>query len=188
MSEMLDFPQLCAESKQLSGLTPQDEATLRELAALIVPALDAVTERFYSTLAAVPRTAAFIEGRVEMLKKTHRAWLESLFTRDLDAEYAQWMYQIGAVHVRVNLPVEFMTAGMSLVLRELLLLLGSSGSLDAEAKMRGGAAIGSVCGFSQLLMQKSYDSGKLAGELEKFLKITGMSRKLFDNLASAYKD
>ena len=187
MSDTLDFSLLCAESKQLSGLTREDEATLRELADLILPALDGVTERFYATLAAVPRTAAFIEGRVDLLKKTHRAWLESLFTRDIDADYAEWMYQIGAVHVRVNLPVEFMTSGMSLVLRELLLLLGASGHLDTATRARGGAAIGSVCGFSQLLMQKSYDSGKLAGELEKFLNITGMSRKLFDNLAAAYK-
>lgn len=187
MSDALDFHQMCDESKQLSGLTTQDEATLRELAGLIVPALDGVTDRFYTILGNVPRTAAFIEGRVEMLKKTHRAWLESLFTRNLDAEYTQWMYHIGSVHVRVQLPVEFMTAGMSLVLRELLVLVGGS-SLDPEAKTRAGAAIGSVCGFSQLVMQKSYDTGKLAGEVERVLKITGISRKLFDNLAAAYKE
>jgi hypothetical protein len=187
MSDALDFSQMCDESKLLSGLTAQDEATLRELAQLIVPALDGVTDRFYVVLGSVPRTAAFIEGRVDVLKKTHRAWLESLFTRSLDAQYTEWMYQIGTVHVRVQLPVEFMTAGMTLVLRELLVLVGGS-SLDAEAKTRASAAIGSVCGFSQLVMQKSYDTGKLAGEVERVLKITGMSRKLFDNLAAAYKE
>lgn len=187
MSDALDFRQMCDESKQLSGMTAEDEATLRELAGMIVPALDGVTDRFYTILGQVPRTAAFIEGRVDLLKKTHRAWLESLFTRQLDAEYTQWMYHIGTVHVRVQLPVEFMTAGMSLVLRELLVLIGGS-SLDAAAKTRANAAIGSVCGFSQLVMQKSYDTGKLAGEVERVLKITGISRKLFDNLAAAYKE
>lgn len=187
MSDALDFQQLCEEAKLLTGLSAQDEATLRELAGLIVPALDGVTDRFYTVLGEVPRTAAVIEGRVEVLKKTHRAWLESLFTRNVDAEYTQWMYHIGSVHVRVNLPVEFMTAGMSLVLRELLVLVGGS-SLDAEAKTRAGAAISCVCGFSQLVMQKSYDTGKLAGEVERVLKITGISRKLFDNLAAAYKE
>lgn len=187
MSDTLDFRQLSDEAKLLSGLTAEDEATLRDLAGLIVPALDGVTDRFYTVLGNVPRTATFIEGRVEVLKKTHRAWLETLFTRNLDADYAQWMYQIGLVHVRVNLPVEFMTSGMSLVLRELLALVGGS-SMDTEAKTRANAAIGSVCGFSQLVMQKSYDSGKLAGEVERVLKITGISRKLFDNLAAAYKE
>lgn len=186
MANELNFTQMCDESKQLSGLMAQDEATLRELAPLIVPALDEVTDRFYTVLGAVPRTASFIEGRVDVLKKTHRAWLESMFTRNLDAEYTQWMYQIGSVHVRVELPVEFMTAGMTLVLRELLLQVGRS-SLDADAKARACAAIGSVCGFSQLVMQKSYDTGKLAGEVERVLNITGISRKLFDNLAAAYK-
>jgi hypothetical protein len=187
MSDTLDFRHMCDESKQLSGMTAQDEVILRDLAGMIVPTLDGVTDRFYTILGQVPRTAAFIEGRVELLKKTHRAWLESLFTRQLDAEYTQWMYHIGSVHVRVQLPVEFMTAGMSLVLRELLVLIGES-SLDAAAKTRASAAIGSVCGFSQLVMQKSYDTGKLAGEVERVLKITGISRKLFDNLAAAYKE
>lgn len=187
MSDALDFQQMCDESKQLSGLSTQDEVTLRDLAGLIVPALDGVTDRFYTTLGEVPRTAAFIDGRVEVLKSTHRVWLESLFTRSLDAEYTQWMYHIGSVHVRVQLPVEFMTAGMSLVLRELLLLVGRS-SLDADAKTRANAAIGAVCGFSQLVMQKSYDTGKLAGEVERVLNITGISRKLFDNLAAAYRE
>ncbi len=98
------------------------------------------------------------------------------------------MTHIGTVHVRVKLPVEFMTSGMALVLRELLAVVGNASSLDAATKVRAGAALSSACGFSQLLMQESYDSGKLAGELEKFLKITGMSRRLFDNLASAYKE
>ena len=50
------------------------------------------------------------------------------------------------------------------------------------------AAVNSVLGFTLMVMQQSYESSRLAEELEKFLKITGMSRILFDNLASAYKN
>lgn len=187
MANAPDYSQLCEEIKQLSGLTARDEATLHELSALIGPALDGVTERFYATLGRVRSTAEFIEGRVDILKRAHRAWLESLFARSLDAEYAKWLYQIGAVHVHVELPVEFMTAGMSLILRELLLLVGEA-PLDVEAKTRAGAAIAAACTFSQLIMQRSYDRGRQASEEQQVQKITDISRKLFDNLTAVYKE
>lgn len=187
MSSSIDFASLCAESRALAGLTDADVALLHDLGPRFVPHLDAVTDRFYAALGAVPRTAAFIEGRVDALKKTHRAWLESLFTRAVDTEYTQWMHHVGSVHVRVNLPVEFMTSGMTLVQRELLLLAASTEGLDVATRDRVPAAIASICGFCQLVMQKSYASDRLAEELEKFLKITGMSHKLFENLAAAYK-
>ena len=49
-------------------------------------------------------------------------------------------------------------------------------------------AISAVTGMSLLIMQQSYQEASLADELEKFLKISGMSRTLFANLAAAYKD
>lgn len=37
-----------------------------------------------------------------------------------------------------------------------------------------------------MIMQQSYQESSIAEELEKFLKISGMSRTLFTNLAKAY--
>lgn len=48
-------------------------------------------------------------------------------------------------------------------------------------------AINAVLGFSLLVMQGSFQTGKLAEELERFLSVSGMSRTLFNNLAAAYK-
>jgi hypothetical protein len=188
MSDLIDFAALCQESRTLCGFGPEDEATIAQFGPLLVPALDEVTEKFYAALLSVPRTAAFLQGRIDMLKRTHRAWLESLFTRPIDAQYTQWMHQIGSVHVRVNLPVEFMTAGMALVQRELMTAIATLQGIDVDQRARLAIAISSLCGFCQLVMQTSYASDRLAAELEKFLKITGMSRTLFDNLAAAYRE
>lgn len=182
----LDFSVVCAEGKRLVNLTPEDEAIIQELAPLIIPHLDAVTESFYSTLLAVPATAQLLEGRVDNLRRTHRAWLESLFTQQIDARYTEWMSHIGSVHVKVRLPVEFMTSGTTLIQRELVSLVHSFNSLDMDKKSQAAKAILSLCGFSQLIMQKSYSEDTLQEELARFLTITGMSRKLFDNLASAF--
>ncbi len=186
MNEAPDSFQLCDEVKRLSGLTARDETTLHELADSIVPALDGVTDRLFARLGAVPRAAEAIEGRAESLKETHRAWLRSLFTRSLDADYAHWVYGIGAAIVRLGMPVEVVTASMSMVLRELLLLVGAA-ALDPETKTRAGAAIGSACAFSQLIMQRSYGVGGPASEAARVQMIADISRELFDRMATFYK-
>lgn len=50
------------------------------------------------------------------------------------------------------------------------------------------SAINAATGFSLLTMQQSYQEASIAEELEKILKISGISRTLFSNLADAYKD
>lgn len=188
MSKESDFTQLCNEARQLVGLTTADEAALREIAPVLIPALDQVTDRFYAILGAQARTAGFIVGRTESLRKTHRAWLESLFTSAIDADYARWMHDIGSVHVRVNLPVEFMSSAMAVVQRELTALVAGNDALEAGLRARACAAISSACGFCELLMQKSFAIDRSADELERYLRITGVSRPLYEKLSAAFRD
>lgn len=188
MDDSLDFAALCEEGRALVGLSPADEALLRDILPLIGPELDKVTERFYARLMSTPRTARFLEGRVEGLRKTHRAWLNTLFTGQFDAEYTRWMYQIGLVHSQVALPVEFMSASMALVQRELTALVAGTNRLDADMRGRGCAAISSACGFCQLIMERSYALDQRESELERYLRITGVSRALYEKLSAAFKD
>ena len=46
-------------------------------------------------------------------------------------------------------------------------------------------AINAVTGMSLFIMQQAYQEASMAEELERFLKITGISRTLFSNLAQA---
>jgi hypothetical protein len=177
--------QLTKYGKAISGFTPEREKILLYAAPQVIPLLDGVTHRFYENLALIPETAKFIEGKAELLKKTHRRWLESLFTGPFDANFTRAMYHVGEVHVKVNLPVEFMAGAMTLIVSELITLIASRYPRESAGEVL--AAINAVAGFSLLTMQKSYQSASLAEELEKFLQITGMSRVLFNNLAAAYK-
>lgn len=58
---------------------------------------------------------------------------------------------------------------------------------DTRGMAAAMGAINAVLGFSLLVMQGSFQTGKLAEELERFLSVSGMSRTLFNNLAAAYK-
>jgi len=187
MPDTVDMEALTEYAKKFSGLTPELEAVLLELGPALKPALPAVTESFYRTLQEIDKARPFLEGRVDSLKSTHQQWLESLFDGPYDASYTARMYHVGHVHVKVELPVEFMSGGMTLIGNELMPAIAQACGVDHDRCRRAHTAVNAVMGFSLMVMQESYQVSSLAEELEKFLAISGMSRALFDNLAKAYK-
>lgn len=186
MAEM-DYVGLTDYAKTFTGLTPDKEALLFEAASTIKPALPEVTERFYTVLQSIDKTAPFVEGRLDQLKSTHLTWLEGLFTGPFDAGYTEAMYRVGQVHAKVDLPVEFMSGGISLIAEQLIGLIGKSYNDDPQRCLDLLAAVNAIMGFSLLIMQQSFQNSSLAAELERFLAITGMSQTLFENLAGAYR-
>lgn len=184
----IDFEQLTHYAKQFTGLTEELESVLMGLSLQVKPHLPGITDSFYAVLEGIPKARPFLDGRIDALKQTHIRWLEQVFSGPYDAEYVKAMYHVGDVHVKVNLPVEFMAGAMTLVGVRLNELLGEILADEVSRLNKATAAVNSVLGFTLMVMQQSYESSRLAEELEKFLKITGMSRILFDNLASAYKN
>jgi len=182
----IDFETLTAHAKSFAGLTPEREALLVEIGPAVSPALPGITEAFYATLATIPATATFLEGRLDLLKQTHLRWLGGLFTGPFDAAYAKAMYRVGHVHVKVSLPVEFMAGGTALIGDRLIAEIDKIYQDDDKLRLEALGAINAILGFSLIVMQQSFQNSSLHEELEKFLKITGMSRNLFNNLAAAY--
>jgi hypothetical protein len=188
MDDKVDFQELVHSTKTLTGLTPELESLLVEVGPLLKPQLAVVTNSFYEILMTLPKAQPFLDGRIEGLKKAHINWLSSLFTGPFDEEFARSMYNVGMVHVKVKLPVEFMQGAATLIMGELVKVVAQTYSADVQKQSLVIQAINSVIGYSVTIMQESYQASSLAEELEKFLSITGMSRKLFNNLALAYTD
>lgn len=186
-STSIDFEALAAYARHFSNLSEQRIVTLHTMSDDIIPHLQPVTDTFYQHLSGIERAQPFLDGKIDTLKNTHIAWLTQLFTGSFDADYAEYMYKVGDVHVRVNLPVEFMAGGITLINEGLTKVIIEIYKGDEHKMMDSLAAMNAALGYSLLIMQESYQSSSLAGELEKFLKITGMSRKLFENLAHAYQ-
>jgi hypothetical protein len=181
-----NFFELVAYGKSFSGLTPELEACLKNIGPIITPHLKKVTDSFYEQLGTIPVTEQYLAGRIEHLKSAHLQWLTSLFTLEVDAHFASGLYKIGDVHVKVNLPVEFMAGAMTLINTELIKIVLETMSDDIEQCSKALQAINAVTGLALMIMQQSYQASSMAEELEKFLKISGMSRTLFTNLAKAY--
>src|SRR5665647_149594 len=100
-----NFNELITYSKAFSGLTPELEACLKDIAPNITPHLNRVTDSFYEQLITIPVTEKYLAGRIDHLKKAHLMWLTDLFTLNVDAQFAESMYKVGDIHVKVNLPV-----------------------------------------------------------------------------------
>lgn len=182
----LDYAQLTAYAKALANFKSEQERLVMGLGEWIKPHLAEITEDFYEMLMAVPETKGFIDGRVDHLKNAHMKWLEKLFTGPYDEEYTAYMYRVGDIHVKVNLPVEFMAAGMTLISESLRTKLTTLYDGDCCQCRDAMAAINGLLGYSLIAMQKSYQRS-MEQQLEKFLKITGISRTLYNNMALAYK-
>lgn len=183
----IDFNKLMNYARSFSGYSPECEAVLTEASKDILPRLSEVTDNFYTALQEIPDALPFIEGRLESLKATHHQWLEGVLKGPCDVKYTESMYKVGSVHVKVNLPVEFMAGGISIIQNSLISLVTDIYADDVGRVNKVLEAINAALGFSLMVMQESYQASSLAEELEKFLAITGMSRTLFNNLAEAYK-
>jgi hypothetical protein len=183
-----DFDTLCQRGKLNSGFDAEDEQLLLQEGARMLPFLAEVTEKFYAELQQIPAAVPYIEGRIEGLKATHLAWLNTVFSGPYDAGFAAHMHKVGEVHVQVKLPVEFMASGTLLIKKHLVPILTQVYADDVVRMGQMMKAVNGVTGFCLIIMQESYQSSLLAQELDKFMAITGISRALFNNLANAYKD
>ncbi len=181
-----EFDKLTRYAKSFSNLTLEKEKLLVEVANDIKPHLNEVTEHFYEVLLSIPQTRPYLEGRIDALKSTHLNWMQSLFTGPFDSAYTESMYNVGDIHVKVDLPVEFMSGGFTLISNELYRIVYNLFQDNPPHTANIVSAINSVMGYSLLVMQKSYNAS-VDEQLDKFLLITGMSRPLFDKLASTFK-
>jgi hypothetical protein len=183
----LYFTALSESAKLFAGCTPERERLLRAIGPQVLPELGRITDRFYARLQAIPRTAPFLEGRLPSLRRTHRAWLEGLFTLDYDIAFVEHMYRVGDAHVKAKLPIEFMAGGMTLIAGELLPLVLRLTTGDVERQIALAGAVNAALGFTLIVMQESYQNSRLFAEQERFLAVTGMSRTLFNDLAATWR-
>jgi len=181
----VDFAQIGQYAKLFSGLTPEREALIAEVGIKISPHLPEVTENFYINLQKVSKAAPYLEGKIDNLKQTHLAWLQLVFTGQYDQSYVEFMYRVGYVHVQVDLPVEFMSGGITLITNELIKIVSELYADEPEKCFEILSAINATFGFSLLVMQASYQAS-VSEVLNRFLSITGMSQVLFEKLSKAY--
>lgn len=168
--------------KRLVNLTDEYETQLAKLTAVVMPNVDQIVERVYSAVSYVASMHMLDNHAQQQLIGSYKLLVGMLFqgmSNSIDHE----MNGLGQQYARQGIPVEFITSVMALVHQELLDIITQSEVLTPFDKIQSNQAITAVIGYCQMHIQQAYSQASLHNELARFLKVTGISRRLFDNLA-----
>ena len=102
------FDERLDATRQLVGLTPEDEACIDDSRSPIAAHIGDVADDVYRGLLAQPETAAHFAdargvidgGQIAMRRETFEEWLRSVVDNPLDAETAEYLASVGHAHVR----------------------------------------------------------------------------------------
>lgn len=102
-----------AKLREYLQFTPEDEARLRSLAALVESHTRSLVDDFYAEISYHPETARTISGGAEQiarLKTTLSAWLREMFLGPFDHNYVLRRWRVGRRHVEIALPQLYVNA------------------------------------------------------------------------------
>ncbi len=159
----------------INGFSEHDLDRLNQIAPLITPKLAELTDQFYCQLERSPHTAPYLEGRVQLLKKTHLEWLTSLFTTRLEEDYLAAQWAIGRVHAKMHIAPIFVASSMSYLRSEFPKLLDSE--LLSEMNHSKDELISSVLKMLDIVhfvIDQSY--------YDRLREVTGISKALLHRL------
>jgi truncated hemoglobin YjbI len=141
--------------QNVSGFSAEDLSVLAKVGHFVIPNLPRLTDLFYERLLADPSTAVMVDGRVDILKKTHIVWLNELFSGiDANALVAR-QEMIGHAHVKAKVPPVFVAASMSF-LRSMFPNLFAAVLADKAEVTAATAAILRTLDVCQYLIDRAY--------------------------------
>jgi hemoglobin-like flavoprotein len=169
--------ELFEKLKTLVNFKDEDIANLKALQPIVEKHGQAITDAFYDKLSTNPETAKMIEGRVDALKKTHKAWMQSLVAGDYGQAYVESRWRIGMAHVRVGLDPFWVEGVMSFIRTAMEQALAKEIASPAELAAKH-AAFTKVCDLDLMVINLSYAEDRL----ERLTAFTGMKRGLIENI------
>ena len=167
------------EIRNFVSFGPDDAAALMGLADMVQTRGAAITDHFYEVLGANATTAPIIAGRVDALKKTHRAWLEALVRGGCDDAWFTMQAHVGQVHVRVGVPPMHVELTFSL-LRKLLVDAIHESIGDTARAAAASTAVVKAVDMALATINLAYAEERL----NRLCGFTGFSRKLIENCIS----
>lgn len=163
-----------------NGLSEEDFRNLARIAPFIKPYIPEITDAFYECLVSDPQTSPHVSGRIDQLKVTHRAWLNSLFDGGYEDDFVAQQERIGRAHVAAKIPPLFVASSMSFIRAAFTRRIERAALEMGEKDGKYIGALLSVLDLCQYLIDRAYEEDRL----DRLAGATGMSRKLLENLIS----
>ncbi|MDX8377936.1 MAG: protoglobin domain-containing protein [Mariprofundales bacterium] len=131
---------------------------IQRLKPIILAEQSNITDHFYSVLATSVTAASLLIGRVASLKKTHEAWITSLFRAEYNRDYFASRWRIGRVHVNVHVQPYLVLTVFSLLRQDMTRAILATDKTD----LIGVDAINTLLDIELLLILGSYiDEGDM---------------------------
>lgn len=164
--------------QNVGGFNDADKALLKKYESDITPHIPKLTDAFYQQLLDEDETSQHIEGKLDMLKKTHTAWIVNLFNGEYGDAFLETQLKVGIVHVEQKIPPLFVAASMSYLRSSLPKIVETelSGVIDSHSDLS--SAINRVLDLCHFLIDYAYEQDRL----DKITLTTGLSRPLLENL------
>lgn len=157
------------------GFDDRDRSRLVELKGILVPEQDRITDAFYESIQREPETRAFVEGRVEALKKTHARWFSELFDGEYGEAYFEGRWKIGMAHVRIGLSPRWVDMVVTHIHE---LVLQTLNEKMGEAGVQAHQSFARLLDLDRAIIQLAYDEDRL----DRLSDFTGMKRTLIENV------
>lgn len=170
------------EIKGYMHFSDLDVATLKRLAPVMAPCLKEMADRFYEEIPKHPEAARVFTGaeQVERLKQSLQRWGAGLFGGVYDEEYTRQRYQIGYMHVRIQLPQKFVIGAMALV-REFLHEVINRDVSDDPLRMQAHISMDKILDFDLNLMCEAYFNASIQALTDSNEKLEQTNRKLLES-------
>lgn len=185
------------EMKRYVGFTDEDAATLKEIAPVMEKYIPSMVNKFYEEIENHEGTMKVITGgkeQIERLKKTLITWAKQMFELDYNEDFAEKRFKIGYRHVELDLNQKYVISAIGIVSNHFMGAAVKEFGNDPEKLERAMRALEKALSINLNLMCETYTIAmheKLSKQeqenLDNFLKITGISKKLYENMAKSYQ-
>ncbi len=171
---------LFEELKRYVGFTDADGAALRAMHPMVAPHFEQVADVFYAQILAHDgaRQALAGESQIGRLKKTLVEWMDKLFSGPWDEVYFELRCRIGRVHVRIDLPQQYMFGAMNVVRQALSNIAAEAYAGEPEKRHHAETALDKILDLELAIMLHTYredllDKKAKAERLSTFGQLVG---------------
>ncbi|MBI2821231.1 MAG: hypothetical protein HYX74_03310 [Acidobacteria bacterium] len=170
------------ELQKYINFADEDIGILQRLAPIVEPFLPEMAERFYAEIPKHPEAfKVFREpDQIGRLKQSLQRWGAELFSGAYDENYVQQRYQIGHIHVRIQLPQRFVISAMALV-RAFLHEVINREITDIPFRMRAHISLDKILDLDLNLMCEAYFVASMQALTEINQKLEETNRKLLES-------
>ena len=176
-------------------VTEDQHAILEKAWAILEPKMPSIVADFYDYLSQFPRTAKYVEGRIEHLSKMQTEHWKRMFLCKFDETYYNAVIKAGEAHVRIGLDPTWYIGGYNFVISRMMAEIGKAHRFNPKKAVAMADAVTSAILLDMDIAISVYVEGKtkqvqqdVTAETSHITQFAASMEKTMKAIASASGD